>query len=572
MTKPLVVLCAVVVVVAGAGCSCGTQTTKREPQIEVIDDLGNARTLVDFGQVQVNVTGTQSVRIRNSGAGALTISAVTFSNPLFGLGTTPPVVVGVGEETQLPLTFTPTTPDLRETGTATIASDDPDEPTVTISVAGSGVTAVATVTPATLDFGEVYTTESKALTVTLTNSGSNDLAVSDARFTAAVPASVTADLTALVKTLKAGESASTTITFSPTTRDAVSGALEIVLPTELGTKTVPITAQGIQALPRLCFKWDDSPLEDCTDQALTFLPLHAGSFCDGRLYPPDGGQSPCVGLDGGRAPYTRAGRMYFRNEGNTPVTYTMQFQSQVSATCDGGSSIDFLFANAPMQGDGGPQPSWMEGNVKVPANVMDPKPWETAPVAVSYRARSACREDAADQARVLWTRQEPQGTNRPPQTLILNLTGQSLLPRGVPQDVTMTGTVTLTADFYGVGNAGDSPLEVRGITLWQPEFLVDGGRGTTPYELCEPSSTGDCRFFHWSTDGGDPNLVLPRFLVGTPNTSVPTRQVLGKIQFGPAPDGGISPQLNKEYGVFAVIETNDPYLPQVIARVRGTAR
>lgn len=573
MKKQVAAALAVVGMFALSGCSCGTQTTKRDPKIEVIDDMGNARSSVDFGQVQLNVTATQTVRIRNSGAGPLTLSGVTFSNALFGLGTTAPVVVAVGEETQLPLTFTPTTADLRETGTATIASDDPANPTVVLNVAGTGVTAVATVMPATVDFGEVYVRENKAITVTLTNSGSNDLAVSAARLSAGVPASVTGDLSTLVKTLKAGESASAVLTFAPMATDTVAGALEIELPQALGTKSVPLTGQGIQALPRLCVKWDDSPMETCTDQTLTFLEARAGSLCDARLYPPDGGPSPCVGVDGGVAAYERTGKLYFRNDGNTPVTYMLNYQAQVGATCDGGSTIDFVFANAPAAADGGTQPSWMDGNTKVPASVMDPKPWETAPVALTYRARSNCREDAADQARVLWTRQgEPVGATRMPQTLILNLTGQSLLPRGVPQDITMTGTVTLTADFYGVGNAGDSPLQVRSVSMWQAEFLLDGGRGQVPFEQCDPMSTGDCRFFHWSTDGGDPNLRLPRSLAGTTNTSVPTREVLGKIEFGPAADGGISPQLNKDYGVFAVIDTSDPYLPQVIARVRGVAR
>ena len=573
MTKRWAVTMTAALALSVAGCTCGEKTSTKTPTIEVLDDMGNSRSNVDFGQVQVNVTGTQAVRVRNSGAATLNISAVTFSNPLFGLGTFTPIAVGVGEEYQLLLTFTPTTPDLRQTGTATIASDDPANPAVVLNVAGTGVTAVASVTPATLAFGEVYVGENKALTVTLTNSGSNDLAVADARFSSTVPAWVTGDLSSLVKTLKAGEQASATITFAPTAPDGVDGALEIFLPTALGTKTVPLTGQGIQALPRLCVKWDDSPFEDCTDQALTFLPVVAGSLCDARLFPPDGGQSPCIGLDGGRAPYERSGRLYFRNEGNTPISYTMQYQSQVGATCDGGSSVDWVFANAPAAADGGTQTSWMLPTAKTPNAVTDPRPWETAPVALTYRARSGCREDAADQARVLWTRQgEPVGATRLPQTIIVNLTGQSLLPRGVPQDITMTGTVTLSADFYGVGNAGDAPLDVRQVSLWQAEYLVDGGRGDVPYELCDSTSTGDCRFFHWSVDGGDPNQRLPRSLPGTSNTSVPVRAVLGRIEFGPAPDGGQSPQLNREYGVFAVIGTSDPYLPQVIARVRGTAR
>jgi hypothetical protein len=573
MTKSLAAVVAVVGLVSQSGCSCGPQTTKREPKIELLDAEGAPRASVDFGQVQLNVTAAQSVRVRNAGAGALTISGVTFSRPVFGLGATPPLVIAAGDEALLPLNFTPTTADLRETGTASIASDDPSSPTVALTLAGTGVTAVATVMPSALAFGEVYVGESKAITVTLTNSGSNDLEVKAARLSAAVPPSVTGALSSLVKTLKAGEAASATLTFAPLAGDVLAGALEIELPGELGTTTVPVSGKGIQALPRLCAKWDDTGLESCTDQALTFLQVPAGSLCDARLYPPDGGPSPCLDLDGGRAPYERRGRVYFRNEGNTPVTYTLLYQTQVGSTCDGGSTVDFEFANAPPAGDGGAQTFWMEANVKVPATVNDPRPWETAPVTLVYRPRSGCREDAADQARMLWTRQgEPLGSARMPQTLIANFTGQSLLPRGVPQDITMSGTVTLSADFYGVGNAGDAPLVVQSVGLWQPEFLVDGGRGTTPFEQCDELSTGDCRFFHWSTDGGNPSARLPLTLSGTTNTSVPTRQVLGRLQFGPAPDGGVSPQLNKDYGVLAVIQTSDPYLPQVIARVRGVAR
>lgn len=569
----LLVVASALIVGSLANCSCEQQTKKRFPKIEVLDAMGAERTAVDFGQVQLNVTATQQVRVRNSGNVALTVSKVEFSKPaLFGITTTLPASIDVNGESDLAFTFTPTQPDIRETGTVTLTSDDPDRPTVTLSLAGTGVTAVAVVQPTALAFGEVYVNESKALGLTLTNTGSNDLVISDARFTAATPASITGNLAPLKTTLKAGESASTMVTFAPTAPDAVAAAIEIVLPAALGTKTVPITAQGIKAVPRLCFKYDDSPMENCTDETLTFLSLNVGSFCDARIYPPDGGPSPCRGLDGGAVGYARAAKLYFRNEGNTPVSYTLQYQSQVGNVCDAGSAIDFEFANAPLQADGGRQASWNVPTVKLPTSVMDPKPWETAPIAVTYRARSACREDAADQARVLFTRQgEPAGTMRTPQTLILNLTGQSVLPRGVPQDIVMNGTVPLTVDFLGVGNAGEAPLRVTQVSLWQAEFLLDGGRSTTPYELCDPMSTGDCRFFHWAP-GNDPNTTLPRSLAGTPNVSVPTREILGRIVFGAALDGGVAPLTNREYGVYAVIDTNDPYAPQVIARVRGTAR
>jgi hypothetical protein len=337
---------------------------------------------------------------------------------------------------------------------------------------------------------------------------------------------------------------------------------------------VALKGQAIQAVPRLCFKYDDSALEQCTDTANTFISLAVGSLCDARIYPPDGGAG-CTGPDGGAVPWARSGRLYFRNEGNTVVTWSAQYQALVGSTCDGGtSSVDFEFSNRPDAG----QTSWAVGNSRLPNAVLDPKPWETAPIAITYRARSACREDAADQARVLWTRQgEPVGTNRVPSSLILNLTGSSLLPRGVQQDIVMSGTVPLKVDFIGVGNAGDAPLRIDDIKLYQAEFLADGGRGAGPdfaTGVCDEFASFDCRFFGWD-DGGVPNARLPRTLAGTNNVSVPVKEPLGRLVFGGGgEDGGVPSNLqqNREYTVFAVITTNDPYAPQVVAKIRATAR
>jgi hypothetical protein len=308
-------------------------------------------------------------------------------------------------------------------------------------------------------------------------------------------------------------------------------------------------------------------MEQCTDATNTFLALTMGSLCDARIYPPDGGAG-CLAADGGAALWARTGKLYYRNEGNTPVTYSLRYETQVGAKCDGGSTVDFELSNVP---DGGPT-TWNVGNVKLPNAVMDPRPWETAPISVTYRARSSCREDAADQARVLWTRQgEPAGTNRPPSSLILNLTGNSLLPRGVPQDITMSGTVPLKGDFFGVGNAGEAPLRVTGIQLYQADFLPDAGRSAGPdfaTGLCDATASFDCRFFSWDPDGGVPSAVLPKTLAGTTNTSVPVRELLGRIIFG-APTG-MPPVNNVEYTVFAVMTTNDPYAPQVIAKIKAT--
>jgi hypothetical protein len=536
------------------GCDCGQRTTQRFAQLEILDAQNAERTSVDFGKVQRGTSGTQVVRVRNSGPADLTISKAEFSSGLFGVGTTLPATVGVAEELQLELTYTPTTVDLRDTGTVTLSTNDPNRLTAQLSLAGTGVAAVALVEPAALDFGEVYLTERKTLTVSLTNTGSNDLDVQGAALVGA-PASVTFDATPLVKRLKAGESASTTVTFAPTAPDMLVGALELTFPAALGKTSVPLRGLGIQAVPRLCWKFDDSAFEQCTDATTTSLGVSMGSLCDARWYPPDAGER-CPSPDGGSVAYARAGTLYVRNEGNTPVTYSVRYESQVGPKCDGGSTVDFEFSN----NDAG-LTTWMQGNTRLPQG-------ESAPIAITYRARSACREDAADQARVLWTRQgEPAGSNRPPSSFFLSLTGGSLLPRGVPQDITMSGTLPLKEGFFGVGSAGEAPLRVTDISLYQAAFLADGGRSAGPdlaNGLCDPLAQFDCRLFSWD-DGGVP--ALPRTLAGTSNTSVPVKALLGRIVFG-AGSTTLTPGV--EYTVFAVITTSDPYSPQVVSRVRAT--
>lgn len=565
------VLAALALVAAASGCSCDQRTNKRYPTLQVIDADGNDRSAVDFGQVQLATTGTQKLRLRNSGSAALNISEASFSNPLFGLADPLPLVVDIGTDVDATLTFKPTTADQRVTGTVTFTTDDPAHPTAQLSLAGTGVTAVGVLNPTTVDFGDVFVTENKKLGVTLTNAGSNDLVVTQARFTSAVPTSVTTDLASLATTLKAGAAVTAQLTFAPTQQVDVAGALEFVLGGGLGTLSVPLKGHGVQALPRLCFKYDDSALESCTDQTTTSLTVNFGKFCDANLFPPDGGASTCLLVDGGTPGYGRTAKLYFRNEGNTPVAYSLQYDSKKGTGCDGGSSIDFVFSNAPHLADGGLQPSWTEATVKLPNAATDPKPWETAPVSLSYAPRSRCLNDAADSAQLVWSRQgEPLGTNRPPSTLLLLLSGGSMLPNGQPQDISLTGSLPVTEDVLGV-NKGDAPLTITGATLMQGALLTlaDGGtsRGLTPGEVCTPSSTDACAVFAWAA-GANPNASLPVRLPGTTDQAVPVTKLLGKITFG-GPDAGV-PQSGRVYTVFAVLQTDDPYRPQVVSTFRAT--
>lgn len=553
MTPRIVSALLALCVAALPSCTCDDRVRRTFPRLEVLDDMGNERSVIDFGQVQLNTTATARIRLRNAGSAVLNISEATFANAKFGNGETLPVSIEQNGELMFAFTFKPTEPDLREMGTVTLKTDDPQRPTVPLTLFGTGIAAVATVMPRTLDFGEVYVGEERSLDLTLTNAGSNELAVTAATLTPAMPAGLSGSLTPLQTTLAASASAKVTLRFAPMATGDLMATIDVTLGGGLDPLRVSVRGKAIEAVPRLCFRFDDSPMETCSDRTTTTLQFPFGSLCDNRLFPEDGGVR-CLGSDGGTVASSRAGRLYVRNEGNTPVSYAFSLINLLAGgRCDGGTNVDFEFSNAPAPDAG----RFTVATTRLPNLVTDPKPWETAPVTVTYRPSSQCRDDAADQAQIFWTRQnEPLGTNRLPQAFVVILNGQSLLPRGVPSDIniSLSGQVpSVVQNYSGLSNAGDAPLTIRTAQLWQATFLADGGTGTEPFEECLPGAGGACRFFWWSTPP-----TLPAQLNGTASPSQPVSRVLGQIGFGQQ-DGGAAPQVGTAYRVFAVFETDDPY-------------
>lgn len=540
-----------------SACKCDPRTSRLSAKIEVIDDAGNPRTGVEFGQVQLNLTSTKKVRIRNTGSVTLNLEKADFSKTVFAGATELPVSVSAGGEYELSLSFTPTVADQRETGTVTLRSNDPQNPTVELALAGSGITASVVVQPTALDFGQVYVGEMKELTFALTNTGSNELPVTSASLTSAVGPNVTANLSPLMRTLAGGESVMVTVRFAPTSQLTLSGELEIVLPTGVGNKSIPIRGTGILAQPKLCFRFDGTAFEQCMDSAALPLNVAFGGLCDERVYPRDGGLT--CDIDGGTAPYERSGRMYVRNEGNTPVSYTLSITAGHPSRCDGGASIDFQYANAPTLSDGGAQATWTVPTNKLPAAVTDPKPWETAPVLITYRARSVCRGDDADLSTISWTRQgEPPGTSRAPSSMIATLTGNSMLSDPVPFPVTFSGNSPMPLEVSLVSNTGDGPMRLLNVELWQS---ADGG--SNPGVRCSGTVGGPCQYFAWVS-----GPTLPVTLEGTTLPGGRVSKPVGRLSYGLL-DGGFYYPPSQEQRVFAIVQTSDPYTPTVVVPIVG---
>ncbi len=156
-----------------------------------VPDIDVAPTSLPFGTVTVGTTApAQTVGIANAGDADLVVSAMTLSNtkdyavapggpgPCASLTPTlPPMAVCT-----VSVTFTPTEVATLN-ATLAIASNDPDEASVSVALVGTGSAVPVpniTVAPTSHDFGAVDEgTTSAPVTITIGNAGTADLAVSD---------------------------------------------------------------------------------------------------------------------------------------------------------------------------------------------------------------------------------------------------------------------------------------------------------------------------------------------------------------------------------------------------------
>ncbi len=560
----------VALVLAASGCRCGGGLTQRYPSIE------ERETTIDFGQVQLDVEHQHTLVLYNGGAAALNIHTLEVDAP-FGVVEEPPFFVDIGQELALTVTFLPTVKDKREVGSLRITSDDPERTTVRISLAGTGVQAVAVAEPSPLDFGEVWVGEHKSLTLRIRNQGTHELTVVDATFLDETPDSVSGDLSPLREPIPAGGHTEATLRFAPTAmRESLPGGIRLELLQEQGGELlVPFAGRGIRAVPRLCFKPEGSGLETCTDPNASMgvgntLNVTLPPICDATVSPPDAGFDACEG-----APYNLTGDFYVKNEGNAPVRYNMEYRAAgMSSACDGGPPLlpDFQFSNAPSPAT----LTWKEGE-SAPFIGLDPMD-ESGHVDVTYNATSNCISEASDQALVIWTR---QGDARQPNTMLATFSGQSKLPSAQKDDrnfFEVELVPTTPQDFYGAVNAGIAPFAVTGVEFWQ-------WVKPTPAESCLPPNPDDplfiscagfetdpnswCSYWAWAPGDGDPmSRPLEQRVVPPAMGGESSRRIIGQVVFVPNNE----PPSQQTVCVYARVETTDPYRPVIFSRLAGSTK
>ena len=222
----------------------GTTTTVLEPNISVTP------TTLAFGNVVVGTTSApQTVTISNTGTADLTVTNVVLTGDTdFDVASTTCVVpvLAPGASCSADVVFTPSSVG-GKTALVTITSDDPDTPSLEVTLTGTGVVEEPdiTVTPTSVDFGSVTVGDSDSRTVTVKNDGTADLVITSVS-TPADPFSVTDDGCS-GQTLAPAASCAVTVDFAPTSAGAFSDSIVISSddPDE-STVTVSLSGEGAE--------------------------------------------------------------------------------------------------------------------------------------------------------------------------------------------------------------------------------------------------------------------------------------------------------------------------------------
>lgn len=210
-------------------------------------DIAVDRGELEYGNIRVSENSSATVTVQNSGDATLIITDITLSgdsSSAFSASETS-LSLDPGDSQDVAVTFAPST-GTNYSVNLEIESNDPDKPTSTVSVSGTGISGDISPTNDTLGFGEtiVSTQTERALPVENAGSGSLDIQNVSVRGSDAGQFSVTDS----PDMITAGESRKITVGYTPTREGTANATLEIESddPDDSVTE-IPLEGQGTQS-------------------------------------------------------------------------------------------------------------------------------------------------------------------------------------------------------------------------------------------------------------------------------------------------------------------------------------
>ena len=202
---------------------------------------------LSFGSVLTGSNATQTVTLTNTGSGSVSVSGDSVTGSGFTIsGLSIPLTLSVGQSTSFNVAFAPTSAG-SVTGKVTIISGATNSP-ATIVLSGTGLQPLISVTPTSLNFGGTVTGITNTQTLSVSNAGSANLAVTQASLSGAGFA--LSGLT-LPLSVAPGGSSQFTVSFAPTTAGTFSGTLMLVNNSPTPSLGVAVTGTGVTQVLQL---------------------------------------------------------------------------------------------------------------------------------------------------------------------------------------------------------------------------------------------------------------------------------------------------------------------------------
>jgi hypothetical protein len=202
---------------------------------------------VDFGNVTVGASGSQVVVVTNTGDWNVNISGASIAGNGFSFtGPALPLQLPSGQSLSFSVIFLPSAPG-SVMGTFSLSSNI-QQGSVTISLSGTGVQPLISVSPTNVIFGNVPIGVTSTQAVAISNSGNADLDITQVvgpgnGFNISGPS--------LPMTVAAGGSATITVNFTPSVSGTVAGSLSITSNAPASPTSIALTGAGVAPAPQL---------------------------------------------------------------------------------------------------------------------------------------------------------------------------------------------------------------------------------------------------------------------------------------------------------------------------------
>src|SRR3989454_1115898 len=205
-----------------------------QPQISVTPPSAS------FGNVGVGTRNSYAFTLTNSGSAIVTVSHANVSG--IGLsvgGLSLPLTLTPGQKTTFSVVFAPASTG-NITGSVSLVSNAPNSPTM-IAMTGTAVQPQLSVVPPSASFGDVAVGTRNSQTITLINSGTGNVTISQA-----TPSGNGFSITGLTfpLTLSAGQRTSFNVAFAPTSAGSVTGSLSLVSDAPNSPSTIALSGTG----------------------------------------------------------------------------------------------------------------------------------------------------------------------------------------------------------------------------------------------------------------------------------------------------------------------------------------